>query len=68
MKQIILQRGPEVYTATYTGDHRAEIVRLFGTDTLPTAYAANADAASVAEAIRRENPGCLVSTFMLYTY
>ena len=39
---------------------RPEVVRLFGTDTLPTAFPARADAKLVAARIRTLNPGARV--------
>ncbi len=53
---IILRRTPSCWTATFVND--AEVLRLFGTDTLPTAFTAKAPQGMVLEAVRAKNSDC----------
>lgn len=52
--RIILSRTPGAWVATFPGD--AEILELFGTDTIPTPWHPNAPEEMVIEAIRAKNP------------
>ena len=45
------------WMARYTGEDSSEITRLFGTDTIPTAFLARATATHVRLEIARLNPG-----------
>lgn len=53
---IELFRAPSGWMARHTGEDRALVVDLFGTDTLPTAFTAYADADVVVESITLLNP------------
>jgi len=57
-KRITLTRTGNGWMATFHGD--AEIKELFGTETIPTSYTANAPALTVLNAIRTLNPEYLV--------
>ena len=48
------------YVAKYEGDAAGEIIRLFGADTIPTAFTAQAEPSKVMAEIRRLNPGSVV--------
>ena len=52
--QITLYRGTESWMATSTDP---KVKRLFGTDTLPVAFTAQADQSTVLREIQRLNPG-----------
>jgi len=54
-KRITLTRTEKGWMATFHGD--AEILELFGTETIPTSYTAEAPALTVLNAIRALNPG-----------
>ena len=54
-KRITLHRGLQFWMVTFHAD--AEVMELFGTDTLPTSYTAEAPALTVLNAIRALNPG-----------
>lgn len=56
-KRIDLYRTPAGWQARQFGADATECQRLFGTDTLPTAYTARADSAKVGAAIQALNPG-----------
>ncbi len=56
MKRIDLYRTPEGWQARQFGVDAEECRRLFGTDTLPTAYTARADGEKVRAAIQALNP------------
>lgn len=58
--KIVLHRTVTGWTAQYVGPHRAEIVGLFGSDILPTAFTANAGMSEVIAEVSRLNPGVLV--------
>lgn len=58
MKKITLIRTMEGWMATFHGDQ--SVIDAFGTDTIPTPYTAQAEAAVVVNAIRRLNPTCQV--------
>lgn len=62
MKQstINLYRSPQGWMATWVGPEAEKIKRLFGTDTMPTAFTAQASATKVLEAIGKLNPECAV--------
>lgn len=54
MIQII--KGDKTYLARYSGRDKAEVIKLFGTDTIPTPYTLEADIFTVAERIQALNP------------
>jgi hypothetical protein len=60
MNEIIIERRIAGWVATYTGPHAAEIIDLFGTDTIPMAFGAAAELPQVRAAIRALNPGIAV--------
>ncbi len=49
------------WVARWSGAERAEIVRLFGTDTIPTPFTARMDGLSVQRKIAKRNPECEVT-------
>jgi len=57
-KLISLQRTPSGWVASFyiSGQPDAEIVKLFGTHSLPTPFTENAPYKEVSEAIERVNP------------
>jgi len=55
MKSITLFENGNGWMAKFEND--PEIVALFGTDTIPTAFTSNAYASEVLEAIILQNPG-----------
>ncbi len=55
---ITLFCGADAWLARWTGEGAAEVKRLFGTDTLPTAYRPEANASTVLCAIAAKNPDC----------
>ena len=57
---ITLYRGLDEWLARWSGAGAAEIVELFGTDTLPTAWGPRAPAGVVLADIRRLNPAHVV--------
>lgn len=59
---IILTKGATGWNARYVGPHVAALVRLFGTDTIPTAFTLQAAAPDVVAAISAMNPGVTIST------
>jgi len=60
MNKIILRRSDNCWTAEYLGEHRPEIVSLFGTAVLPTAFVARANLKVVRREIEKLNPECEV--------
>ncbi len=57
---ITIYATPTGYNARWSGPEAANIRRLFGTATIPTAYTARARADDVLAAITRLNPECNV--------
>jgi hypothetical protein len=57
---IVLSIGPTGWNAEYFGPHRAEIEDLFGSNTIPTAFMAQASWRPVQAEIERLNPGVAV--------
>lgn len=55
MKKITLRKTNTGWMATFHGD--AEMLELFGTDTIPTAFTAQAPAGMVLKEIAALNPG-----------
>lgn len=59
MKRITLKLTAQGWAATFHDD--TEVIAAFGTDTIPTAYTANASAETVQSAIAKLNPGHVVT-------
>ena len=57
---IILSLGRDSWLATFTGPHTANIVELFGVDTIPLPYTEQADADYVRSEIQASNPDVFV--------
>ena len=57
---ITIYRTADGYMSRYSGHEEAEVRRLFGTDTIPTAFTARADASHVRASIAKLNPECHV--------
>ncbi len=57
---ISLSIGPTGWNAEYFGPHRAKIEELFGSNTIPTAFTAQATWRKVKAEIERLNPGVAV--------
>lgn len=55
---ITIYPTPTGYNARWSGAETARIHRLFGTDTIPTAFTTRARADDVRAAIARLNPEC----------
>jgi hypothetical protein len=53
---ITLYWTPDGWMAEFGGPHAAEIDRLFGTTTIPTAFASGAEASAVYAGIKSKNP------------
>jgi hypothetical protein len=60
MKTIHLHRLSTEWVATITGPEAEAVHDLFGTTTLPTAFAASVDPETVLAAVRHRNPGTSV--------
>jgi hypothetical protein len=60
MNEILLHLGQQGWLATYRGPHTAEIIELFASDTIPTAFTAHAALADVIAEISARNPGVVV--------
>lgn len=58
MKRITIWNDGRQWQATFHGD--SEVKRLFGTDTLPTAFTSQADGATVLAEVQRRNRQCRV--------
>jgi hypothetical protein len=57
---ISLSIGRDSWLATYRGPHAAEIIELFGTDTIPTAFTPAAPLSTVRDFIRSKHPGATI--------
>lgn len=57
--EIRLRRSPSGWVAQFVNDR--EILAVMGTDTIPTAFTAQADPITVLRAIQRLNPHHLVT-------
>jgi hypothetical protein len=57
---IRISRGEKLWNATFIGPHAAEVVALFGSDTIPTAYGVIVDGELVAQKIGDLNPECYI--------
>ena len=60
MHRIILRKTATCWTAETVDGDREEIIRLFGTAILPTAYTEKADGKHVRFEIAKQNPGAFV--------
>ncbi len=63
MKRITIWNDGQQWQATFHGD--SEVKRLFGTDTLPTAFTSQADGARVLAEVQRRNQQCRVELAQL---
>lgn len=62
MQNVIhISRNESGFIGTYSGPHRAEIIELFGQDSLPLGFTAQADKNKVLAVITKNNPGCSVT-------
>lgn len=61
MNKIMIHLGEQGWLATYSGPHAAEIGELFDTCTLPTAFTAHTELATVISEVARLNPGVQVA-------
>lgn len=59
--RITLMRTSTGWSAKFSGEAAEEIRRLFGTDTIPTAFTAAAPVKKVREQIHAQWPKCIVS-------
>lgn len=59
--EIKLLKQPDGWMAIHCGPLGAEVMELFGTNTLPTAFTAQADELTVLQAIQHLNPGVTVT-------
>lgn len=50
----------EVWHAVFEGEHRQDIVDVFGTDTLPTPFRQPISVDEVIKDLKRKNPDCRV--------
>jgi hypothetical protein len=55
--RIILSKSAQSWIATFEGPHSQDIIRLFKTQSIPTAFTLQADANTVLAEIKRSNPG-----------
>lgn len=56
MNRIVLFRASQGWMAQYVGPHRAQVMSLFETDTVPTAFTSQARKDVVLREISRLNP------------
>ncbi len=54
--RITLRLRGDVWEAQWSGPHVAKVVQLFGGDTLPTPFTAQAEPAKVFAAVKAKNP------------
>jgi hypothetical protein len=59
--RIILTKSTQSWIATFKGPHSQDIIRLFKTESIPTAFTPQADSAMVLAEIKRSNPGIIVT-------
>lgn len=57
---IKIKPAKGLWMAKHTGPHTEEIVSLFGSDVLPTAFASDTPRDVVIAALRKRNPGFAV--------
>jgi len=60
MNRIVILLQGRTWNAQFVGPHSAEIIELFGTDTIPTPFTSLTPVAEVVAEVRRRNPGVLV--------
>jgi len=61
MNEITLFQSGDGWLARYSGPCREEIVRLFETDTIPTAYTRDIDLNVLVRTIKAGHPGYVVT-------
>lgn len=54
--QIQVYWTQDGYMAHFVGDHAESVIKALGTDTIPTAFTAQANPETVLEALRKLNP------------
>jgi hypothetical protein len=59
--RILLYRNNAGWMARFVDD--PETIRLFGTDTIPTAFTKQAKKSEVVKAIQDLNPGCIIEAY-----
>ena len=59
---ILVTRTSTGFDATFNGPEAANVLRLFGTNTMPTPFTSKAKIQDVMAEIQRLNPGALVIT------
>jgi hypothetical protein len=55
--RILIHLGESGWLATYQGAHTRNVIELFGTATIPTAYTSRAPIGLVIAELRNKNPG-----------
>jgi hypothetical protein len=65
MNKILLIRTKQAWMAKHTGPHANEIIRLFNTSVIPTAFTAEANPTMVLAEIKRLNPKVTVEVLDL---
>jgi hypothetical protein len=58
--RIVLRRGRRLWLAKFIGPHATEVVRLFKTAEIETAFSVEMKAGDAALAIARRNRGCTI--------
>lgn len=58
--EVIAAPFPTGFHVRFKGEHAAEIVKLFGTDVIPTPFGKDADVNRVYMAVKEMNPDCQV--------
>lgn len=58
--QIVLRIRNNEWTATFLGEHANKIIKLFGTNEIPTPFMNDADSTYVLAVIKEKNPNCHV--------
>ena len=59
---ILITRTARGFDATFSGKEAANVIRLFGTNVMPTPFTSKAKIQDVMAEIQRLNPGALVIT------
>ena len=59
---ILVTRSARGFDATFSGPEAENVIRLFGTNVIPTAFTPKARIETVMSELQRLNPGALVIT------
>jgi hypothetical protein len=62
--RILIHLGASGWLATYQGPHARQIIELFDTATIPTAYTSRAPLGTVLREIQNLNPGVRVTHWL----